>query len=660
MKRHSLRPARPGPRTATLFCLVLVGALAATPDPVPPGLAAELRRIDQTLAAGPYRAEWTSLQAHRDPEWFRDAKFGIYTHWGPVTVGAEGGPGGVQWYGKSMYEPKSPTFEYHRKKYGEQKQVGYKDMIPRFRAERFNAAEWADLFARAGAKFAGPVAIHHDNFALWDSRVTRWNSVGMGPRRDLTGELAAALRAQGLKLITTFHHGFAWRYFEPSFNYDGADPAHADLYTEAHAAQAPPSPRFLDTWLALVTEVLFRYQPDLIWFDFELQAVIPPAYQQRMFAATYNWAAQARREISVAHKHREIHAHTGLLDFERGREDRLVPYPWLTDTSVGPWFHQESEKFKTVDALVDVLIDIVAKNGCLLLNIGPRADGTIPEAGRRLLLGLGDWLRLNGEAIYGTRPWQVFGEGPTQQAKGGGFSERSDRPFTAEDIRFTQSKDGKTLYAVALGWPAQGRLTVRSLAAVAGPITRVELLGSSAPLAWQQTAAGLTVELPVARPADHAFALRIQGGPLTPAPLPPPDPAIRPSADGSLRLEPARATLHGPKLRVENRHDYDYLAAWNDPAAWVEWTLRVDAKATFEISVVCSTPLQPTEFSVEIAGQKFRGTAPKTKDWFDYRTLALGRVELAPGGAIPVAIRAANPATWKAVNIRAIVLHDVN
>ena len=635
---------------------VLPLAFAATS----PGRQAELQRIDRTLAAGPYRSEWASLKAHQDPEWFRDAKFGLYTHWGPVTVGAEDGPAGVQWYGKSMYEPKSPTFEYHRQKYGEQRTVGYKDMIPRFKAERFNPEEWAELFARAGAKFAGPVAVHHDNFALWNSQVTRWNSMGMGPRRDLTGELGAAIRSRGLKLITTFHHGFAWRYFEPSFAYDGADPANADLYTERHAPTAPPSQRFQDTWLAMVTEVLFQYQPDLIWFDFELNTVITPEYQQRMFASTYNWAAGQRREIGVAHKHRNIHEHTGILDFERGREDRLVPYPWLTDTSVGPWFHQKSDKFKTVDALVDVLVDLVAKNGCLLLNVGPRADGTIPDEARRLLLGIGDWLRVNGEAIYGTRPWKIFGEGPTRQAKGGGFSERADRPYLPNDIRFTQSKDGKTLYAIALGWPADGRLTVKALAAVAGKVNRVELVGHTGNLDWSQTTEGLLVKLPSRRPSEHALALRVLGDTLQPAPLPEPDNAILPAADGSLRLEPTRATLHGAKLRVESRHDHDYLAAWDNAGDWASWTLRVPAKATFEVSVVCSTPIKDTEFVVEIAGQKLRGTARKTANWYDYRTVAVGRVELAPGAAVEVALRAANPATWRAVNVRAIQLNDVN
>jgi len=277
--------------------------------------------IDKTIAQGPCKPNWESLKTHTDPEWFRDAKFGIYTHWGPVTVGTVGG--GPQWYGKAMYESGAPGFEYHRKNFGDQKTVGYKDLIPKLTAEKFDANAWADLFVRAGAKFAGPVAVHHDNFAMWDSQLTRWNSVGLGPHRDITGELEKAIRAHGMKFITTFHHGFAWRYFEPSFKYDGADPKNVDLYTEVHDPKDPPSRHFQDQWLAMVYEVMNKYHPDLIWFDFEFFKVIDPDYQQKLFATAYDWAQENGRTIGVCQKDRKIHETTGILDFERGRESEL-------------------------------------------------------------------------------------------------------------------------------------------------------------------------------------------------------------------------------------------------------------------------------------------------------------------------------------------------
>ncbi len=462
-----------------------------------------------------YKPTWKSLSRHKIPEWFRDAKFGIYTHWGPVTVGSEDGPGGGQWYGCNMYKPNSPTFEYHRKRFGDQHEFGYKDIVPLFKAENFDAEVWAELFSASGAKFAGPVVIHHDNFAMWDSAYTEWDSMDKGPKRDITAELEKAIRKRGMKFIATFHHGFTWRYFEPSYKYDGADPKYAGLYCQAHEPNEPPTQEFMDQWLGKVNEVVKKYQPDLTWFDFglgnEKHKCITPEYQQRMFADYYNWATSNNRQVGVAHKHRHIHAHTGILDFERGREDSLVPYPWLTDTSVGQWFHQKSAPYKSVDQLVDVLVDIVSKNGCMLLNVGPAANGIIPPQGKEILLGIGDWLKVNGEAIYNTRPWLTFGEGPTLNT-GGGFSERKDKPYTFEDIRFTCSKDGKTIYAVVLDWPERN-LVVKSLGTKNeyhfGSIAKVQLLGHNRPLKWTQDEDELNVQFPRTKPCEHAFALKI-------------------------------------------------------------------------------------------------------------------------------------------------------
>jgi alpha-L-fucosidase len=497
---------------ASLLILTLVACPSAAEDK----LAAATARVDALVARGPYKVQWESLKAHKDAEWFRDAKFGIYTHWGPVTVGSEHCPSGAEWYGRQMYIEDDPVFKYHQKVFGDQKTVGYKDVIPHFKAEKFDADAWADLFAKAGARFAGPVAVHHDNFANWDSQVTRWNAKALGPRRDLVGELEKAIRRRGLKFFTSFHHGFAWRYFEPAYRYDAADPQWADLYGEPHGPKDPPSKRYLDQWLAMVDEEVEKYQPDMIWFDFELGTVIPDDYRRKMFATVYNWADEYGRQIIVDHKFREIQQYTGMLDFERGREDRITPYPWLTDSSVGPWFHHDCLGYRPLGELVDVFVDIVSKNGCLLLNVGPRSDGTIPEKAQEMLLGMGRWLAVNGEAIYGTRPWLVYGEGPTRTA-GGGFSEAHEKVFTAADIRFTTK--GDSLYAIALAWPKDGKLTVRCVASGAGKVTSVSLLGHAGALGWTQTGQGLAVTLPEKRPCQYAFALKIQSaGLLKPSP----------------------------------------------------------------------------------------------------------------------------------------------
>ena len=496
--------------------------------------------------------------------------------------------------------------------------------------------------------------MHHDNFALWDSAVTPWNSAKMGPRRDIVGQLAKAYRARGLKFLPTFHHGFAWRYFEPAFQFDAADGENPLLYTEPHGPNDPPSPRFLDQWLAMVMEVVQKYEPDMIWFGFELTRVIPPEYQRRMFADYYNWAAGHGRESAVAHKFREIHQYTGVLDFERGREDKLVPYPWLTDTALGPWFNQKSHPYRSTDNLVHVLADIVSKNGCMLLNVGPRADGSIPPEAEKILSELGDWLRVNGEAIYATRPWEVFGEGPTRDAKGGGFSERIDKAFTPRDIRFTKSKDGATLHAIVLGVP-DAPVRIRSLAAAAGKVTGVTLLGSDAKLAWSQDGEALAVELPAEKPCGHAIALRIAGKGLVPVPIEH-DESIPPSVDGAVRLRAGDAALHGQRIRVEARDEQEYVAAWDDPQEYVSWKVSLPKAGAFRIRVEYSSAIREVGLQAELGGRKAAGRTAKTTGWYDYRTLDLGTLEAPAAGKQTFTLRPQDPAAWKAVNIRSVSL----
>jgi len=459
-------------------------------------LARFTAQIDALIAAGPFKPNWASLHDHVDVEWFRDAKFGIYTHWGPVTVGSSFSPGDAEWYGSQMYKPDSPAFEYHKKTFGDQHSVGYKDIIPKFTGQHFDAARWADIVSRAGAKFAGPVAIHHDNFAMWNSSLTRWNSVAMGPHRDVVGELAQAYRSKGLRFITSFHHGYAWRYYEPSFAYDGANPDNSDLYTQLHKPGAPPTKHFQDRWLAEVYEVLLRYQPDLIYFDFEFSAVITPEYEQKLFATAYDWAAKNRHGISVTQKDIAIHEHTGILDFERGRADVITPYPWLDDTAIGPWFYVAAAKLKTPRYLVGILSDIVAKNGCMMLDIGPKIDGTFPEESKRIVLEVGQWLHFNGEAIYGTRPFTVYGEGPTHNVGGAGFSENHDKPYTGRDVRYTTKKDA--LYAIFLGRPESTTFlaSINPQKLPAGAIHNVEVLGSGEKVRWRTEDKGITVTIP--------------------------------------------------------------------------------------------------------------------------------------------------------------------
>ena len=621
-------------------------------------LGCNLSGADISAVNSPFQPAWESLTAHKNPEWFRDAKFGIYTHWGPVTVGSENAPRNVgQYYGRDLYDRTKPEFEYHKKTFGDQSTVGYKDIIPLFKAEKFDADAWADLFARAGAKFAGPVAVHHDNFAMWNSEVTPWNAAKMGPHRDIVGELGAAIKARGMKFVTTFHHAYAWGYFDKSFEFDGADPKNAKLYGSVHLPGSySPTKEYRDQWLGMVNEVVTKYQPDMLWFDFEWTAYISPEYQRRMFADYYNWAARNNRESMVAIKNPRVLKFTGVLDIECGREDRLTPYPWLTDTVLADWFNNKATPYRTLDYMVQMLVDIVSKNGCMMLDVSPNADGTIPEQAKKVLLGMGDWLKINGEAIYSTRPWIIYGEGPTPSAKSGSYNEAHDKPFTPQDLRFTTK--GDTLYAIALGWPEDRKLQIRSLAPAAGKIKSVSLLGSSARLEWTQTADGLQVTLPETKPCENAFTLKIDAGKLQHFDAD--ESAVEPGADGSVLLAPDDARLHGEQICIDKKGDDTFLCNWGDPSEWPSWAIHFRSAGRYEVILSYSGDLGDSELVVDLAGQKLSGTARKTDGWYAFQTLKLGTIELTKPGKQELGLRARDAAQWKAINVRDVTLKKIH
>lgn len=477
-----------------------------------------------------YEATWNSLREHPIPKWFQDAKFGIYTHWGIYSVPACGP--NVTWYPYNMYREGTPQYEYHVKTYGHPSKFGYKDFIPMFTGEKFDPDEWAELFKRAGAKFAGPVGEHHDGFSMWNSKVNEWNAARMGPKRDVVGELEKSIKKQGIKFMVALHHAENW-WFYPHWKkeYDTSDPRYSGLYGPPHNLdwdkEKPelktndvyaewklldrPTKEFLDKWLAKIHEVIDNYQPDMLWFDDGI-TLIQEHYKREALAYYYNRAKEWGKEVVVTYKWHHLVPGSAVVDLELGRFNELTYHIWITDSTVDDgcgWGYLKDAKYKSASEIIHYLIDNVSKNGLLLLNVGPKPNGEIPEEAKEILIEIGKWLEINGEAIYGTTPWVIYGEGPHKITKPGPFNEDEKVKYTGEDIRFTAKDD--ILYAVLLGWPGK-ELTIKSVAEkfYESEIKSISMIGVKEPLRWTMTREELKVELPKEKPCEHAYVLKIE------------------------------------------------------------------------------------------------------------------------------------------------------
>ena len=473
-----------------------------------------------------FEPDWTSLARHEAaPDWFRNAKLGIYFHWGVYTVPAFGS----EWYPRQMYLPGTREHAHHLEVYGPVEDFNYHDFVPEFKAEHFDPAAWVQLFVQAGARFIGPVAEHHDGFSMWDSEVTPWNSMDEGPHRDVAGELAQAARQHGLKFITTFHHGRNLQRYAgvdqdeelkkpnpyPNSHYPflkGTGPASDDAKLKYLYGNIPEAQWLEEVWLGKLKEVIDKYQPDIMWFDSWLD-LIPESYRQQFCAYYLNQAAGWGKEVVIVRKQDDLPLSFTIDDFEKSRKSQMDTSVWMTDETIstGSWCYTEGLQIKPAAELIRILIDIVSKNGVLLLNISPRSDGIIPDDQQQTLRGIGQWLERYGEAIYDTRPWVTYGEGPTVEPEGG-FAEHQaflKLQYTNRDIRY--STKGNNLYAMVMGWPADTvHLTALSQVDGARAIRSVQLLGSDEPVSWKWRDQELLLPVPAQVVDTAAIVYRIQ------------------------------------------------------------------------------------------------------------------------------------------------------
>jgi len=499
------------------------------------GAAVKLARTGQAAIIaphdGPFQANWDSLSQHRCPDWYRDAKFGIYFHWGLYSVPAFGN----EWYPHWMYLPGRPEYEHHLATYGSLDRFGYKDFAPQFTAERFDADTWVKLFHECGARYVGPVAEHADGFSMWNSRMNRWNAARLGPKRDIVGELERAVRRQGLKFYTSFHHQWLWGWYSsPVSNADIYSSKYADLYwpqkyTLGSPSEAkdyavdrpgafnyahpdpPPTEAFCRMWRDKIVEVIDRYHPDIIYFDTRC-FIIPERYRIEMLAHYYNTSAAAGRETIITYKENDFAPGSGLPDHEAGQLAEKASFVWQTDDVLDwdSWAYLRKPNYKSAGRVIHQLIDVVSKNGNLLLDVGPRPDGTIPDEVVARLRAIGSWLSINGEGIYSTRPWeQRFGEGPTR-VKEGMYVADHNVDFTAHDLRFTTR--GNALYVHVMGSPGKTVLVSsvkRDTALPTGSLRKAHLLGTDGELEWQWTPDGLLLHIPDHRPSEDALVVRL-------------------------------------------------------------------------------------------------------------------------------------------------------
>jgi len=460
-----------------------------------------------------YQPTWESLSEYECPEWFKDAKFGIFIHWGLYSV-----PGfGSEWYPRWMYADSTVWghnyYQHHVKNFGTPDKFGYKDFIPLFNAEKFDAGQWADIFSRSGAKYVVPVAEHHDGFAMYNTSLSQWNAYRMGPKRDIIGELAEAVRKKGMIFGVSSHRIEHWWFMNNGnkINSDVTDPAYSDFYGPARGENQQPDIEFMNDWLLRNCELIDKYQPQLFWFDWWIEQPAMEPYRKTFAAYYYNRGLQWNKGVVINFKLNAYPENIAVYDIERGSSKATRKFPWQTDTSVGKksWGWISDEENKTSNEIIDALVDIVSKNGNLLLNIGPKADGTISQSQVDVLLGIGDWLKINGQGIYGTRPWKVAEEGPTVITEGS-FGDTKAVAYTAEDIRFT-SKDNN-VYVFCLDVPVSKKISVRSLAlndTLSDKILLVELLGSPDKIKWQQKADRLIIETPKKIPCKESITFKV-------------------------------------------------------------------------------------------------------------------------------------------------------
>ena len=590
------------------------------------------------VMASDFDMTWETLEQHEVPEWFKDGKFGIYAHLGVYCVPAYFS----EWYPRYMYLQGHEVQAYHEQTYGKLSEFGYKDFIPMFTLDKFDAEEWAEIYKRSGARFAGPVAEHHDGFSMWASKVNRWNARDMGPKRDIVGELVTALRKRDMKIITSFHHGFnLGAYFAKVEGTDTADPEYADLYGKFEDKTVG-----YDRWLAKIKEVIDAYQPDQIWFDWGLSE-IPMEYRRKMASHYYSQEKKWGKEVIITRKLDQLPDGVGVLDHERGGSRDKTVHLWQTDDSVSQqsWSWREGFEIRSTRSMLHQLIEIVSKNGVLLMNICPRGDGSISEDQKQLLREMGDWLNVNGEAIYGTRPWRIHGEGKRLYGNRGPSLEYTTAKLeNSINIRFTTK--GDTLYAICLDWPGGGFTFDTVRVERRSPDAQVTLLGYGAvdfKVEGGTLSIGRIEPATDRRPCQHAFVLKLTGFTLAPEPFALPERCF---------LHPTNATPTGNVIvRPANPNnkkivERDRLYHWENPRDTIHWLINIKAPGDYLVRTETCSRFSPARLVLDNGEDSLKFKSADSLLWGTPGLQDSGKLHFSRSGLYQINLKAEDLDDW--------------
>ncbi len=483
-----------------------------------------LETIDRVIENGKYKADWQSLSHHKVPDWYSHDKLGVFIHWGIYSVPAFGN----EWYSRSMYDKNTREFEHHRKTYGNQNKFGYKDFIPMFKAENFKAEKWISLFKNAGIKYVMPVAEHHDGFAMYDTDFNTWNAANMGPCRDVLGEIKSECERQGLEFCASTHRAEHYFFMNPGrlCESDVNDESLADFYgpavytedfdpqiihiTTANVHSTGADKEWLEDWLVRTCEIIDKYKPSVLYFDWWIHNHTFKPYLKKIAAYYYNRADEWGKEVTINYKHEAFPPTVATFDVERGALTDISPYYWQTDTAIGKqsWGYRADNAYKSSRQIICDLIDIVSKNGNLLINVGPKSDGSLTDEETQVLTDMGKWLKINGEGIYGTTFWKKFGEGKVN-AEEGFFKDGDEKAFTSEDFRFTY-KNG---YLYVFQMRPSENIKIKTLKKSNESdylLESVTLLGADIEIAYTRDETGLNIRLPFCPQNDLPICFKIE------------------------------------------------------------------------------------------------------------------------------------------------------